>query len=237
MNGGKGNMEYLFILIVIATVALNFYIKYEGFKKSTYQAASGNSFWRTIFDKGNFGEYLTYVHLEKLEGHHRIMTNLYIPKKDGSTTEIDLIMIAQSGIYVFESKNYSGWIFGNEKSQYWTQTFPNGQKQRFYNPVSQNKGHINALKSILEVKNDDFFKSYIIFSERCTLKKVNVSSPNLVVMKRNALRKIIKREIEASPNLISISEVNQLALWLKKYTLADEEVKIAHINGMNVRRS
>ncbi len=56
-------------------------------------------------------------------------------------------------------------------------------------------------------------------------------------MKRNALRKTIKREIGASPNLISISEVNQLALLLKKYTLADEEVKIAHINGMNVRRS
>ena len=228
-------MEYFFILIVIATIALNFYIKYEGFKKSTYQAASRNSFWRTILDKGKHGKYLTYVHLEKLDGHHRIMTNLYIPKKDGSTTEIDLIMIAQTGIYVFESKNYSGWIFGNEKSQYWTQTFPNGQKQRFYNPVSQNKGHINALKSILEIKNNDSFKSYIIFSERCKLKKVNVSSPNLVVLKRSDLRKTIKREIEAAPNLISISEVNQLALCLKKYTLADEEVKKAHIKSVQLK--
>ena len=52
-------MVYLFILMVIGTIALNFYIKFEGFKKSTYQAASGNSFWRTIFDKGNHGEYLT----------------------------------------------------------------------------------------------------------------------------------------------------------------------------------
>ena len=228
-------MEYLFILIVIATIALNFYIKYEGFKKSSYQAASGNSFWRTILDKGNHGEYLTYVHLEKMEGHHRIMTNLYIPQKDGSTTEIDIIMIAQTGIYVFESKNYGGWIFGNEKSQYWTQTFPNGQKQWFYNPVSQNKGHINVLKSILEIKNDDFFKSFIIFSERCTLKKVNISSPNLVVLKRNDLRKTIKKEIEAASNLISVSEVNQLALWLKKYTLVDEEVKKAQIKHVQLK--
>jgi hypothetical protein len=50
------------------------------------------------------------------------MTNLYIPKKDGSTTEIDLIMLSQTGVYVFESKNYSGWIFGDEKSKNWMQT-------------------------------------------------------------------------------------------------------------------
>lgn len=43
------------------------------------------------------------------------MTNLYLPKEDGSTTEIDLIMLSETGILVFESKNYSGWIFGDEK--------------------------------------------------------------------------------------------------------------------------
>lgn len=230
-------MELLFILLVIVTIALNIYIKYIGYKKSSYHKASGNSFWETIFDKGNYGEYLTYVHLDKVEGYHRIMTNLYIPKKDGSTTEIDLIMIAQTGIYVFESKNYSGSIFGNEKSQCWTQTFPNGQKQRFYNPITQNKGHIHALKTVLEINNTDFFKSFIIFSERCTLKNVHVSSPNLVVMKRNALRKIIKREIEDSPILISVSEVNQLALWLQKYTFVNEEVKSTHISDLDVRKS
>lgn len=37
------------------------------------------------------------------------------------TYEIDLIMISETGIYVFESKNYSGWIFGDEKQRYWTQ--------------------------------------------------------------------------------------------------------------------
>ncbi|MDX1699070.1 MAG: nuclease-related domain-containing protein [Melioribacteraceae bacterium] len=229
-------MFYFFILIAFATGVLSLYIKYKNFTKSSYQAASGNSFWRTILDKGNSGEYLTYVHLEKVEGHHRILTNLYIPKKDGSTTEIDVVMIAQSGIYVFESKNYSGWIFGSEKSQYWTQTFPNGQKQRFYNPISQNKGHIKALQSLLEIKNNDFFKSYIVFSERCTLKKIDVNSSNIVVLNRNVLRKIIKRDIEAYPKLISISEVNQLALWLEKYTLADEEVKRTHVNDLRTGR-
>lgn len=59
------------------------------------------------------------------------MTNLYIPKRDGTITEIDLIMLSQTGIYVFESKNYSGWIFGDEKSKKWMQTLKNKQKTNF----------------------------------------------------------------------------------------------------------
>ena len=38
-------------------------------------------------------------------------------KEDGETSEVDLIFITQKGIFVFESKNYSGWIFGDEKSR------------------------------------------------------------------------------------------------------------------------
>jgi len=49
------------------------------------------------------------------------------------------------------------------------------------------------------------------------------------------LRKTIKKEIEAASNLISVSEVNQLALWLKKYTLVDEEVKKAQIKHVQLK--
>lgn len=84
-------LSFVFIGILFAVVILLF--KYGKFKKSTYQVASGNHFLQTIFDKGNYGEYLTYAYLEKLEGHHRLMTNLYIPKNDGTTTEIDLLML------------------------------------------------------------------------------------------------------------------------------------------------
>jgi hypothetical protein len=44
-------------------------------------------------------------------------------------------------------------------------------------------GHISALKSVLGIKDDDFYKSYIVFSERCTLKKVDSSSPNVRILK------------------------------------------------------
>ena len=208
------------------------FIKYRG---SNYKNASGNNFFKTVYNTGNYGEFLIFSTLEKLKGNHILMTNLYIPKEDGTTTEIDLIMLSQTGIYVFESKNYSGWIFGDEKNKNWTQTFPNRQKKRFFNPIWQNKGHINALKSVLDLNDDYLYKSYIIFSKRCTLKEINVTSPNVKVMKRNKLNKTIMQDIELSANILTIEEVNQIHTKLEKYMLADKTIKQSHVDHINAK--
>lgn len=225
-------LGYLIPVFIIAALILP---KYFTYKNSKYKAASGNSFWRTILDKGNHGEFLTFVILERLKGPHKLMTNLYIPKKDSSTTEIDLIMLSQTGIYVVESKNYSGWIIGDEKSKNWMQTFENRQKNRFYNPIWQNKGHISALKSVIDLEDDNLFKSYIVFSERCTLKKITVTSPNVIVLKRNALTKIIMRDMESSYKFMTIAEVNQLYNHLQRYVRVDDGVKNAHIKHLQTK--
>ena len=64
--------------------------------------------------------------MNSLEGTKRYLFNLYLPKDDGGTTEIDVVFLHDSGMYVFESKNYSGWIFGTETQKNWTQTLPMG---------------------------------------------------------------------------------------------------------------
>ncbi|MFZ3577231.1 nuclease-related domain-containing protein [Virgibacillus sp. DJP39] len=231
-----GALIFWFISTFLVGFGIFIFPKYMRYKGSNYGDASGNSLIKTIFDTGNYGEFLTFSYLEKLKGHHRLLTNLYIPKKDGSTTEIDLIMLSQTGIYVFESKNYSGWIFGDEKNKNWVQTLPNKQKNRFFNPIWQNKGHISALQYTLEMNNDELYKSYIIFSERCTLKKMKVTSQNVKVMKRNALIKTIKKDIMGSINMMEIEEVEQLYLKLLRYTKAEEAVKKAHIESIRVKK-
>jgi len=107
------------------------------------------------------------------------------------------------------------------------QTLPNKQKNKFFNPIWQNKGHINALKSATEIDNDEVYKSYIIFSERCTLKKINVTSPNVKVMKRNELIRALKKDMEISEKILTVEEVDQLYVKLQKYTRVDEEMKKA----------
>lgn len=188
----------------------------------------------TIFNKGNYGEFLTFSQLESLNIPHHLLTNLYLPKKDGTTTEVDLVMLTEAGIYVLDSKNYSGWIFGNEQNRYWTQTLGRGKKFRFFNPIWQNSGHINAIKTVLGLP-DDHFKSYIIFSDRCILKKITVSSPNVKVIKRNALFKTIKQDIINSQKRYSLGEIDQYYIQLKKYTLVDVAVKKTHIENIRMK--
>jgi len=181
---------------VLILYALGIYVpRYIKYNQSEYKDISGNNFIKTAFNVGNFGEFLTFSYLEKLTTFKKLLTNVYIPKDDGTTTEIDLIMIDDTGIYVFESKNYSGWIFGDEKNKMWTQSLEYRRKYKFFNPIMQNKGHIKALCNVLPEIDESLFKSYIIFSERCKLKKLTVNSPEVKVINRQDLLHTIKKDI------------------------------------------
>ena len=221
------------LFIFLAFYLAHLYQK-KRFNSSGYKDVSGHSFFDTLTDAGRKGEYLTYRHLERLDGQHKLLTNVYLPKGDGTTTEIDLIMITATGIYVFESKNYSGWIFGDENTKFWTQSLKGGKKFRFYNPIWQNKKHISALQKHLRLGND-VFRSYIVFSERCELKKMFVHSPEVKVMNRNVLFREVADDMIYFPEVLSIWEINQIHSDLSKYALADAATKQAHIDAMRWR--
>ena len=146
------------------------------------------------FNLGRYGEYLTYRHLQHYEqGGARFLYNLYIPKGTEGTTEIDVLMISRKGLFVFESKNYSGWIFGEENQRNWYQTLPQGRgrshKEAFYNPVMQNRTHIKHLKALLGENIP--IHSIITFSDRCTLKEVLLTSPDVHVINRNRVGAVV----------------------------------------------
>ncbi len=75
------------------------------------------------------------------------LNNVTIPTPDG-TTQIDHVIVSRYGIFVIEAKNMNGWIFGNEKSAEWTQSFPGG-KFKFQNPLRQNYRHTKCLSDFL----------------------------------------------------------------------------------------
>ena len=142
------------ILILTALVLFIIYaVKKRQYEKTEYYQQTQNSYLKVLFDKGLLGEFYTYECLKPLDGYKRYLFNLYVPKDDGETTELDVVLLHESGVYVLESKNYSGWIFGTESQKYWTQTLPAGrgrsQKERFFNPIMQNKGHIKWLQAFL----------------------------------------------------------------------------------------
>ena len=97
-----------------------------------------------------------------------LLNDVYLPRKGGGTTQIDHIVVSQYGIFVIETKNYSGWIFGRENDAEWTETFPR-QKHHFPNPIRQNYAHICALAECLGISKD-YFHGVVAFTEKCTFK-------------------------------------------------------------------
>ena len=236
-------MEIILIFLLVVGLYKEFSVappkqkkpnRYNRYQRTAYNDASGNSVFDTLFDTGNFGEFLIYSCLEDLGEEHKLLTNVYLPKGDGTTTEIDLIMISTTGIYVFESKNYSGWIFGDENSRYWKQIIRGGRHFQFYNPIWQNKKHISFLKRHLGL-GDEVFHNYIVFSERCFLKKMLVYSPEVKVMNRDELACEIIEDMTQRPEIFTPLEIEQIYGELRRYTLADDETKQAHIDAMRWR--
>ncbi|MFK8006321.1 MAG: nuclease-related domain-containing protein, partial [Saprospiraceae bacterium] len=87
--------------------------------------------------KGIRGEYKVSRVLRKLDKtEYKIFHDLYLKSED-RYTQIDHLIISIYGVFVIETKNYKGWIHGNEKSEYWTQTIYK-KKTKFRNPVKQN---------------------------------------------------------------------------------------------------
>lgn len=119
---------YLFIVITVFLV-LFFTLERKKYEQTEYFKQTHNSYWSVRSDKGLYGEYCTYKYLKPLTGYKRFLFNCYLPKSNAEKTEVDVILIHESGIYVLESKNYSGWIFGTETKPYWTQTLP-GERGR-----------------------------------------------------------------------------------------------------------
>lgn len=183
--------------------------------------------------KGSYGEMLTEWQLMfvRLFGRHgKVLRNVYLPKENGETSEVDVIFITQKGIFVFESKNYSGWIFGDEKSQYWTAMLPNKEKNQFYNPIKQNRTHLKWMRSFVGEGIPLF--SIVVFSERCELKKVTVSSDDVKVIKREYLYGTVKELWRTNPDVLTKDKIDELHIKLKDLTKVDEAVKLAHIENI-----
>ncbi len=188
-------------------------------------------------DAGERGEYQIFKALEIFENQGgKLLFNLYIPKPNDETTEIDVVLIHPKGFFVIESKNYKGWIFGSEKNLYWTQTLPVGRrrkshKEQFYNPIRQNEGHIKYLKRILSQSTPMW--SVIVFSDKCTFRNVTVSpSKRYKVIQLRQLKSLIDQcAKETSGDIFSSSDIQWMYDELYPFTQEDEEVKRRHLLG------
>lgn len=177
---------------------------------------------------GRRGEKLIIKKLEKLNIKGKILNNIYIPKRTGGTAEIDVMFITEKGIFVIESKNYSGRINGDSHSYKWTSTLRLERRNSFYNPILQNENHIKHLKQYLGISVP--IHSIIVFSNRCRLKIDG--STDVPVIKRNNLNKIVKEIWNRTEESCNTKHIEEIYRKLEVFTNVSEEVKEEHIKSI-----
>lgn len=109
--------------------------------------------------------FFLWASLDKKTYH--IFHNVILPSKNG-TTQIDHLVISIYGLFIVETKNKKGWIFGSPGQKNWTQTLY-GEKYSFQNPLKQTYRQKIILGEFLHIDNRCIFP-IIHFTGDCNFK-------------------------------------------------------------------
>lgn len=177
--------------------------------------------------KGSVGELKVNARLSFLSDEYIIINDLMVKNSKGDTSQIDQIVLSEYGIFVIETKNYTGWIFGNEKYEYWTQVVYQ-KKREFRNPIKQNSGHIYALKNVLHDFPNVKYIPIIVFTGNATLKKIDSTIP---VIYSNRLNSTIKKY--SVEKCIPWEDVQKIKNILETANITDKGVRKQHVENIH----
>ncbi len=177
--------------------------------------------------------------LEKFFPPDQIFPDCYLPKPDPRTlcdsrstfpyqrsasntelVQIDCLVISERGIFVFESKDYQGWIYGNAEHKTWTQVLNFGrEKHHFYSPIHQNSTHIASLPQELTNSHLKIY-SIIVFGRNTTLKIIENLPENCYVCTQATLRPLMQNLLSSNVAPLSVKTLAELKNLLEHSFIA-----------------
>jgi hypothetical protein len=116
------------------------------------------------FFQPNIGEALVANEIHASFHLPHVLINNVTLRTGSGTTQIDHILVAMTGIFIIETKHYTGWIFGNPNEAQWTQVIFK-KKSRFQNPIRQNFAHQKALLELLKLDAKVLFPLVVFTSD------------------------------------------------------------------------
>jgi restriction system protein len=128
-------LELLLILFALGIVVLYFYLN-----SPTVIGAAGERRVNSMLSR------------KLAEQDYILLEDLTLPTAHG-TTQVDHIVLSRYGIFVIETKNMSGWIFGGRSQARWTQVMRR-HKSQFQNPLRQNYHHVKVVQDLLNIRLD-----------------------------------------------------------------------------------
>ena len=160
-------------------------------------------FYKKIIGKA--GEFHVKNELKKLPNDKYLILNDVMIEDNNTTYQIDHIVVSEFGIFVIETKQYNGYIVGNEYEKKWK------QNNKFYinNPIHQNYGHIKALENVLKLEGNKFVPIVCIPSTA-------------------------KIQVESKSHVLHIDELNETILSYKEKIIDNYREIYKIIDSLNI---
>lgn len=184
--------------------------------------------------KGEIGEHKIDIQLSQFPKNYKFLNDIMLenPMSVSGYSQIDHLIITPYGIFVIETKNYQGTIYGGKERRTW---LVNG-KFKMMNPLTQNYGHIQAIKQFTDNKREHKFISLITFTKRCTLKIGedirNITSDEMVIydfyLSETINRKISIAKLHNDRPLYSDEEIEEIHKTISAVNIVDPAKRQAH---------
>lgn len=197
--------------------------------------AATRHFYEEVFEddsvdgKGRRGECLIYEALREIPGAKKFLFRPMI-RVGNAKAEGDVLMLHETGIYVFESKNFGGRVGGSEGKKKWVQ-FLDGSKHFLENPAWQNERFIRNVFGVLwpEFCEVPYF-SFVVFGGACTPGNVCMeTSRHTVVTLENLEREVLTR-MKQNRAVLDASSIGKLFSRLEPATQKAAADRNRHVN-------
>lgn len=148
---------------------------------------------------------------------------------DGGTTQVDHILVSRFGLFVIETKDYDGWVFGDEKSKRWTQITRSG-KYPFQNPIHQNYKHLKAVQALMDFLPKEQVISLVVFIGAAKFKTVQPDGVFSINELINYLKSLNKEVLSDNRMQFCVGRLECKRLALTRETDIQHQ---AHIQAKN----
>lgn len=170
--------------------------------------------------RGKRGEQRVFSILKRLPDEYYIWNDIVL-QRNGYSVQIDHVVISPYGIFVIETKNYTGWIYGNDTSDLWTKNMY-GYRYHFGNPVKQNHSHVKALANLFCMSENSFIP-IVVFLHGADLR---CNTQSTVIYAGQLLDEIYSH----NQQVMTLADVQRLASVLNAATVETEDTRKEHLN-------
>ena len=151
------------IVAIVIIVALLFILELPEVKERIYenqiehfiqQIEDIGNVRMSATEKGTCGESVVHILIgNTIPDVRYVINDLVLRTGEQKSSQIDHVVIQSNGIFVIETKFYSGRIYGSQEQREWTQVLNYGKtKNKIYNPLLQNKTHVYHIAQLLSHK-------------------------------------------------------------------------------------